>query len=260
MAFLEVPASPETYTAGRGGRPVRWVVVHYTGAPGSARDNGAYFAGGNRGASAHYFVDDDDTVLSVGEADTAWAVGNFEANQESISVEVCSDGEDFSAAEVERLRALVRGLMARHGVDAGHVIRHRDVADHYAGRFVDPRKDCPAPYVSGDPDGSKWAALHGYITREEGEDEMNEAQNAALMELARTDDPTGRGAEGCNLYARVCYLGAKTDALTRTDDPTGRGAEGVDLYGRVCHLGAKADRLLEAVGALAAKVDALAKG
>lgn len=164
MANLTIQASSETYTAGRGGHSVKWIVIHYTGAAGSARNNGIYFSGGNRNASAHYFIDDNDTVLSVPESDTAWAVGNFTGNQESISIEVCSDGEDFTSAEIERLRACTLDLMNRYGIDASHVIRHHDVADHYTGRFVDPHKDCPAPYVSGDPTGAKWKALHDYVT------------------------------------------------------------------------------------------------
>ena len=164
MANLTIQASPETYTSGRGGHSVEWIVIHYTGAPGSARNNGIYFSGGNRNASAHYFIDDNDTVLSVPEGDTAWAVGNFRGNQESISIEVCSDGEDFTFAEIERLRTCTLDLMNRYGIDASHVIRHHDVADYYTGRFVDPHKDCPAPYVSGDPTGAKWKTLHDYVT------------------------------------------------------------------------------------------------
>ena len=164
MANLTIQASPETYTAGRGGHSVKWIVIHYTGAAGSARNNGIYFSGGNRNASAHYFIDDNDTVLSVPEGDTAWAVGNFTGNQESISIEVCSNGEDFTSAEIERLRTCTLDLMNRYGIDASHVIRHHDVADHYTGRFVDPHKDCPAPYVSGDPTGAKWKTLHDYVT------------------------------------------------------------------------------------------------
>lgn len=164
MANLTIQASPETYTSGRGGHSVEWIVIHYTGAPGSARNNGIYFSGGNRNASAHYFIDDNDTVLSVPEGDTAWAVGNFRGNQESISIEVCSDGEDFTSAEIERLRICTLDLMNRYGIDASHVIRHHDVADYYTGRFVDPHKDCPAPYVSGDPTGAKWKTLHDYVT------------------------------------------------------------------------------------------------
>lgn len=157
MAYeiVDIPASPATYTKGRGGAPVLWIVVHYTGADGSARDNGRYFAGGNRNASAHYFIDDSDIVRSVPEADTAWAVGNFQANQRSISIEVCSAGEDFSEAEIQRLAWLVQRLRAQYGIPAENVIRHYDAYDFaqragLGGSWVDPHKSCPAPYVDHD--------------------------------------------------------------------------------------------------------------
>lgn len=165
MDIIDIPASTSTYSSGRGGKPVEWIVIHYTGAAGTARNNGDYFAGGNRNASANYFLDGSEVVRSVGDGDTAWAVGNFDMNQRSVSIEVCSDGEDFTAAEVAQLTELTRSLMDAYGVDANHVIRHHDVADHVTtGSTVSPHKDCPAPYVSGDPDGSKWASLHDTIT------------------------------------------------------------------------------------------------
>ena len=35
---------------------VKYIVIHYTGSEGTAANNVSYFNGGNRGASAHYFV------------------------------------------------------------------------------------------------------------------------------------------------------------------------------------------------------------
>jgi N-acetyl-anhydromuramyl-L-alanine amidase AmpD len=165
LEIIDIPASTSTYSHGRGGKSIEWIVIHYTGAAGTARNNGDYFAGGNRNASAHYFLDGNEAIRSVGDGDTAWAVGNFDMNQRSMSIEVCSDGEDFSDAEIAQLTELTRSLMDSYGIDADHVIRHHDVADHVTtGSTVSPHKDCPAPYVSGDPDGSKWAALHDTIT------------------------------------------------------------------------------------------------
>ncbi len=186
MAYdiIDIPASAATYSAGRAG--VDYIVVHYTGAPGSARDNGAYFSGGNRSASAHYFIDDDDIVASVPESDTAWHAGNFWFNRHSIGIEVCSDGGDFSAAEVDRLHWLVQDLMARYGVPAGRVCRHHDAhaigtADGATGGWVDPGKDCPAPYVSGDPTGAKWRALWATVTAPYGAAAPDATADGATM-------------------------------------------------------------------------------
>lgn len=152
--IVDIPASETTYTKGRGGAAVLWIVVHYTGGSGTARDNGMYFSVGNRGASAHYFVDGSgEVVRSVREEDTAWAVGNFWANQRSVSIEVCSSGEDFTDAEVAELRWLVQDLRARYGIAPENVIRHYDMYDFAVqagaiGGWVDPHKACPAPYIS----------------------------------------------------------------------------------------------------------------
>ena len=35
---------------------IKYIVIHYVGALGGAQENCSYYGGGNRGASAHYFV------------------------------------------------------------------------------------------------------------------------------------------------------------------------------------------------------------
>ena len=35
---------------------IKYIVIHYVGALGGAEDNCRYYGGGNRNASAHYFV------------------------------------------------------------------------------------------------------------------------------------------------------------------------------------------------------------
>lgn len=47
----------------------------------------------------------------------------------------------------------------------------------------------------------------------EGNDIMNDQQNRALMELLRTDDPTGRGRTGSTPAERIAWLGKKTDEI-----------------------------------------------
>lgn len=155
MEIVQIPASPETYTKGRGGHAIEAIVVHYTGGEGGARDNGEYFSRANRNASAHYFLDGREVVQSVPDGDTARAVGNFNANQRSVSIEVCSAGEDFSTAEILQLRELVQTLRARYGIPPERVIRHYDAIDFFPdapGAWVDSHKHCPAPYV----DHAKW--------------------------------------------------------------------------------------------------------
>lgn len=145
---------------------VRNIVVHYTGAgsskAGSANANCVYFGRAYRGASAHYFIDDSGIWEYADPGSwVAWHVGDGHGkygitNANSVGIEVCSSGADFTKAEQGYLRDLVRSLMQRFGVDAAHVVRHYDAS----------RKACPRPYTpnGGDPTGKKWAALHSYIT------------------------------------------------------------------------------------------------
>ena len=95
MTIIQMPCNPGNYTAKRTGA-IRYLVVHYTGAPGTARNNGAYFASrGDIGASAHYFVDAQDIVQSVPDGGRAWHCGAASyrhpecRNDNSIGVELC---------------------------------------------------------------------------------------------------------------------------------------------------------------------------
>jgi len=145
---------------------VKYIVVHYTGAasskPGVARANCIYFSGGNRNASAHYFIDDASIYEYADPSVYAcWHVGDGHGrygitNQNSIGIEVGSSGADFTEAEIDRLAWLVQTLMRKFGIDANHVVRHYD-ASH---------KCCPAPYAPNgkDPSGAKWTALRARIT------------------------------------------------------------------------------------------------
>lgn len=175
----EFPCGPHSYTEGRGGKDVEYIVVHYTGGEGNARQNAMYFNGDPGNASAHLFVDGSHVVyLSVPISDTAWAVGNLDMNQRSVSIEVCSNGEDFTPDEVSDLTWCVQRLMSDYGVPAGRVIRHHDCFDvamtdgKGAGSWIDPRKDCPAPYI----DDSKWRALWETITGSDGAGIEDESQ------------------------------------------------------------------------------------
>ena len=155
-------------------RKIKYIVVHWVGAASTAKNNGAYFRGGDRGASAHYFVDDNNIVKSVRERDIAWAVGSRGlldqgspyaryggkyygkcTNANSISIEMCcrrnAKGKLYiSKATLERTAKLVQAIQKRLGVDNDHVIRHFDVNG----------KLCPLPYIKE----SKWDDVHAILT------------------------------------------------------------------------------------------------
>lgn len=140
---------------------IKYIVVHYVGdgtsAAGSALNNCKYFAGGNRNASAHYFIDDA-SIYEYADPSSwgCWHVGDGKGkygitNTNSIGIEVCNNGGAFTSAEIDRLTWLVQYLMEKYSVSASRVVRHYDAS----------RKMCPLYYAQNQ---SEWEKLHAQIT------------------------------------------------------------------------------------------------
>jgi N-acetylmuramoyl-L-alanine amidase CwlA len=146
------------FKAGRTSK-IRYIVIHYTANNGdTAKNNVDYYSNNKAQASAHYFVDEYDTVYqSVRDEDTAWAVGGTTAykhpycrNDNSISIELCSrnrngkgksatdNGWYFKEQTVKNAAELTGMLMAKYNIPVENVIRHYDVWE----------KICPAPFVN----------------------------------------------------------------------------------------------------------------
>lgn len=144
------------------GRSIKYVVVHYTGTDASAQNNCKYFSGGNRSASADYFIDKDGSIYQFNK-DIAnyytWHCGDGGgkygiSNSNSIGIEVVSSGKEYTEAQKKALRELTVWLMEKYGVKAENVVRHYDAS----------RKSCPAPYCGTTAKNQKWKELHAYIT------------------------------------------------------------------------------------------------
>ena len=135
---------------------IKYIVIHYVGALGGAKENCAYYGGGNRGASAHYFVGFAGEIWQcVEDKDIAWHCGTSSyrhpecRNANSIGIEMCVRKKStktmnaadkdwyFEKATVQSAAELTRYLMKKYNVQADHVIRHYDVTG----------KICPNPYV-----------------------------------------------------------------------------------------------------------------
>lgn len=107
------------FSKGNSGR--KWIVIHYTGGKNdTAMANSNYFKNTNRGASAHYFVDEITVVQVVKDENTAWAVGrNYGSNNlfgkctnnNSISIEMCSTGGKIADATYRNTVELTKSLM-----------------------------------------------------------------------------------------------------------------------------------------------------
>lgn len=126
-----------------------YIVIHYVGSISSALDNAKYFENSYRGASAHYFVDENETYRIVKDSDTAWHCGTTGTykhpscrNTNSIGIEMCCFNNngilDVSDKVVTRTIELTKELMAKYGITSDRVLRHYDVTG----------KNCPAPFVS----------------------------------------------------------------------------------------------------------------
>lgn len=131
-------------------RQIKYIVIHYVGATGGAKDNCLYFEKEYRGASAHYFVGHKGEVWQcVEDKDVSWHCGadsykHPEArNDNSIGIELCcrKDAKGnwyFEDATYTTAIELVKELMAKYNVPISNVIRHYDVTG----------KVCPEPFVS----------------------------------------------------------------------------------------------------------------
>lgn len=155
-------AGKPNYNLSKRAAKPKYIAVHYTGGTGSAKNNVIYFRGGNRSASADFFIDD--SSIWRFNPDVAeyysWHIGDGHGkygytNANTIGIEVVSSGKEFTKAEKKRLRFLVRKMQKKYGIPAKNVIRHYDAS----------RKLCPAAYCGTTKKNAAWKELHKYITR-----------------------------------------------------------------------------------------------
>ena len=139
---------------------VNFIVIHYTGnAKDTAKANATYFHNGSRGASAHYFVDENSCYQSVALNNAAWAVGGTSVykhadcrNKNSISIEMCCSGNSIvSEKTINNTAYLCAELCKYIGITADtvdtFVLRHYDVWD----------KQCPSQWATENNAG--WIAF-----------------------------------------------------------------------------------------------------
>lgn len=126
--------------ARRGGARPDIVVLHHTVLP--CRAALARLCDPAAEVSAHWLVDrTGETYALVDEDRRAWHAGVgawgavSDVNSRSIGIELEGDGGDFPAAQMAALRALLAGVLDRHGIHPARVIGHSDMAP---GRKHDP--------------------------------------------------------------------------------------------------------------------------
>ena len=113
----------------------KYIVLHYTGnSKDTAYNNAKYFNGGNRNASAHYFVDDTSIFQVVEDYNGAWHVGNTKTevnNKNSIGIEMCCSGNYQVSSKTEaNAIELVKHLMAKYNIPVANVRTHAEVTKY----------------------------------------------------------------------------------------------------------------------------------
>lgn len=148
-----LPCNTTNYRKARKAK-IKYIVIHYVGAQGSAKNNALYYHNTkNAGASAHYFVghksENGAVYQSVDDSCCAWHCGSETGkyysecrNDSSIGIEMCCHKDAnsnwyFDEITVKNTIELVKMLMSKYNISSDCVIRHYDVT----------RKLCPEPYV-----------------------------------------------------------------------------------------------------------------
>lgn len=162
---------------------IEYIVIHFTSNNGdTAYANTVFFKSVNRGASAHYFVDENSIWQCVEDNNTAWHCGGERqskygggffkicTNRNSIGIEMCSRKKDgsyyFLDGTVENCIELVRALMKKYNIPINKIIRHYDVTG----------KMCPQPYCFSEKGEAEWRGFKERILNAEEEFTMSQYQ------------------------------------------------------------------------------------
>ena len=162
-----------------GSNPDTYITIHETGnfAKGAdAAAHAAYLRGSSAQAapvSWHYTVDDHSIYQHLPDGERAYHAGDGGSgpgNATSIGIEICVDaGGNFEQAKANAA-ALVRLLMAKHGIPLANVVQH----NHWNG------KDCPKTIRAT---AGGWEAFLALCGGEESQD-TDQALEAAVDALA----------------------------------------------------------------------------
>lgn len=127
--FISYNRAPRSY------KPI-YIVIHDTGDPGaSAQNEHDYFAGGNRNASADFFVDSE-SIIQIIDTDNfySWHCGDGGGkygitNRNSLGIEMCLEA-DGTPSEITVINTLdlVRDLMNKFDIGIDRVVRHYDAS------------------------------------------------------------------------------------------------------------------------------------
>ena len=145
--------------------PIKYIVIHDTGNPREGADALAHFNyinGGDRGASADFFVDSERIVqINNYTKYYTWHCGDGDGmygitNSNSIGIEICINPDGNYNIAVKKTIELTKHLMQKLNIPADRVVRHYDAS----------RKNCPATMTKNN--WAQWKDFKNRITESEG--------------------------------------------------------------------------------------------
>lgn len=167
--MLPIQFMPVKYNFNKGTNKPKYIVIHDTGNPtASALNHYRYFNGGNRGASAHYFIDEASIIQLIKDSDRAWHTGVSSktskcgaGNDNSIGIEICLPGNrDKTVAHTIDLTV---HLMKKYNIPLERVVRHYDCSGKSCPNFMRPNN------------WAKWVEFKARVANQLGGNGMKEA-------------------------------------------------------------------------------------
>lgn len=232
-------AHPSNYGGARTASQIRYIVIHYTGNDGDSSGNNArYFQTADRGASAHYFADDETVYQSVPDLSIAWSVGGnkypdcaqtgggklykIATNANTLNVELCDTQKDGTVMASEKTMdnavKLIQELMSKYNIPIDRVIRHFDVNG----------KKCPAYFV----EETAWAGFKARLSQSKQEQEVKPEKEEPVPEEQKAEKYRVTSRNGLNIRAGAGTHHKRLYALAEGDIFNVDRIEGDWAYGR----------------------------
>lgn len=198
------------YNVSKRNDPIMYIVIHYTGAEGTAKNNIDYFNGGNRSASADFFISQNGEIWQYNpniEKQYSWHCGGGRQsskggtfygickNANSIGIELCTHKQNgewiFYDATINSARILVKYLMETYNIKQKNVIRHYSVNG----------KNCPAVYGFSGDNAPKWDKFKASLSESTNYDPTPQIYR---VRKSWTEADTQKGAFAVLENAKAC--------------------------------------------------------
>lgn len=129
------------YNFSKRNESIKFIVIHDCGSASSAQNNHDYFAGGNRGASADFFVDSNNIIQIIDYIKNySWAIGDGhgkygKTNSNTLSIEMCLEKNlQPTSQTVQNTLDLTKFLMKELNIPIDCVTNHHLCSDKICPR------------------------------------------------------------------------------------------------------------------------------